>query len=79
MNLSDITLGHRGSVINYLTKDLITEFSFQFPLCDISSQLNIIDNLFDKIDLNTQQIQTLQKLRDTLLSKLINGEVKVNA
>lgn len=77
MNLDDITVGHRGSVINYLTKDMITEFSFPFPPHDISKQLKSLDALFDKIDVNTKQIQTLQKLRDTLLPKLVSGEVKV--
>lgn len=32
---------------------------------------------FDKIRKNTQQIQTLQNLRDTLLPKLMSGEVRV--
>jgi len=39
----------------------------------------IITDLFEKILANTRQIQTLQKLRDTLLPKLISGEVKVRA
>lgn len=34
--------------------------------------------LFEKIKTNSQQIQTLETLRDTLLSKLISGEVRVN-
>lgn len=38
---------------------------------------NIIEPLFNKISSNCFQIQTLQKLRDTLLPKLISGEVKV--
>lgn len=36
-----------------------------------------ISNLFDKIYINNIQIQTLKKLRDTLLPKLISGEVHV--
>lgn len=34
--------------------------------------------LFEKIKTNSQQIQTLETLRDTLLPKLISGEVRVN-
>ncbi|MCL2638699.1 MAG: restriction endonuclease subunit S [Oscillospiraceae bacterium] len=34
---------------------------------------------FKKIEHNNAQIQTLQKLRDTLLPKLISGEVKIHA
>jgi len=35
------------------------------------------DRIYDKVDANTSQIQTLDKLRDTLLPKLIDGEVRV--
>lgn len=36
-----------------------------------------IDPLFNKIFTNAKQIQTLEKLRDTLLPKLMSGEVRV--
>jgi len=38
---------------------------------------NNVDNLFEKIERNNAQIITLQKLRDTLLPKLISGEVRI--
>jgi type I restriction enzyme S subunit len=75
--LEDLTAGYHGSVINYLTKDMITDFCFQFPSMNIDAQLNQLDILFEKIDSNSRQIFTLQKLRDTLLPKLISGEVRV--
>jgi type I restriction enzyme S subunit len=34
--------------------------------------------MFDKILFNTKQIQTLEKLRDTLLPKLISGAIRIN-
>ena len=34
-------------------------------------------HFFDKISINTNQIRTLEKLRDTLLPKLMSGEVRV--
>ena len=37
----------------------------------------IIQPIFDTLLNNTQQIQTLQELRDTLLPKLISGEIEV--
>ena len=37
----------------------------------------IVAPIFEKIKTNQRQILTLQKLRDTLLPKLINGEVRV--
>ncbi|MGD2090619.1 MAG: restriction endonuclease subunit S [Candidatus Aminicenantes bacterium] len=36
-----------------------------------------VENFFDKIFINQTQIRTLEKLRDTLLPKLISGEVLV--
>lgn len=38
---------------------------------------NIVETMFDKIFNNQKQIQTLEKLRDTLLPKLLSGEIKV--
>ncbi|MCP4109742.1 MAG: hypothetical protein GY749_30195 [Desulfobacteraceae bacterium] len=35
------------------------------------------DNAWNKIEYNHRQIRTLEKLRDTLLPKLMNGEVRV--
>ncbi|WP_428058198.1 restriction endonuclease subunit S [Candidatus Avelusimicrobium faecicola] len=34
-------------------------------------------NLFDKIEINLKQIQTLTELRDTLLPRLISGKIRV--
>jgi len=39
---------------------------------------NEIEPIFDKIYANTQQIRTLTQLRDTLLPKLMSGEVRVS-
>jgi type I restriction enzyme, S subunit len=37
----------------------------------------ITSPFFEKIRTNTHQIRTLEKLRDTLLPKLMSGEVRV--
>lgn len=37
----------------------------------------IIEPIFEKIFINSKQIQTLENLRDTLLPKLLTGEVRV--
>jgi type I restriction enzyme S subunit len=37
-----------------------------------------VENFFDKIFTNQAQIRTLEKMRDTLLPKLMSGEVRVN-
>ncbi|HDR2645585.1 TPA: restriction endonuclease subunit S, partial [Enterobacter asburiae] len=36
-----------------------------------------VASLFNKKEINTSQIKILEKLRDTLLPKLMSGEVRV--
>ena len=38
---------------------------------------NLANSIFAKINSNQKQIQLLQKLRDTLLPKLISGEIRI--
>ena len=56
----------------------IEKIGFQRPpkekLCTFSKYA---DKAWDKIDNNYSQIQTLSKLRDTLLPKLMRGEIRV--
>lgn len=77
--LSDITGGHQGSVINFITKGMITDFTFSMPKDRglISKKLEQFNEIYEKVDSNTKQIRTLEKLRDTLLPKLMSGEVRV--
>ncbi|MFH1097474.1 MAG: hypothetical protein ABH886_02040 [Candidatus Desantisbacteria bacterium] len=39
----------------------------------------VADNFWQKIQANNLQIHTLSRLRDTLLPKLMSGEVRVKA
>jgi len=78
--LSEITGGHQGSVINFITKGMITGFKFNLPRdrsC-ITNKLFQFNQIFEKIDNNSKKIRTLEKLRDTLLPKLMAGEVRVD-
>jgi type I restriction enzyme S subunit len=56
----------RNLLINYPNVSYIKEFETEVSFC------------FDKIDSNTNQIKTLETLRDTLLPKLMSGEVRVS-
>ena len=47
------------------------------PLSAIANFNDFVDPLFQKIISNKKQIRTLEKLRDTLLPKLMSGEVRV--
>jgi Restriction endonuclease S subunits len=77
--LDDITGSYKGSVINYITKDMIEDFKFSLPKdrTSIIDKLLYFDSIYEKVDANTSQIQTLEKLRDTLLPKLMSGEIRV--
>lgn len=75
--LEPITSGARGSVINFITKGMIEDFSFKYEPELLSSFALQCDNLFDKVDKNHVQISTLVGMRDTLLPKLMSGEVRV--
>lgn len=68
-----------GSSVIHLSKKAIPSYTFRLPpikkILDFSEK---IQWTHDKHNLNLQNIQTLEKLRDTLLPKLMSGEVRVN-
>ena len=79
-HLEELTAGHRGSVINYLTKGMIEDFKIIIPkdkkvLYKIAEKFRSINQLIDK---NKAENRTLKNLRDTLLPKLMSGEIRVN-
>ena len=55
----------RGLKINYPSLEYIAEFE------------STVKPYFGKIDFNKNQIRTLESLRDTLLPKLMSGEIRV--
>jgi type I restriction enzyme S subunit len=77
--LDDITMGHCGSVINFITKGMIENFHLLImPDTSIFNEVcRRLNEINEKIDSNDLQIRTLRRLRDTLLPKLMSGEVRV--
>jgi len=71
-----ITGASQGSVIKFITKGMIENFKIVYP--NNIKFINFFNQILDNIENNTNQIQTLQNLRDTLLPKLINGEIEVD-
>lgn len=67
-----------GSIFTNLKTDILKEFIIPIPdeksLTDFQIQ---IVSIFEKLLSNAKQIQTLENLRDTLLPKLLSGEVRV--
>lgn len=68
-----------GSIFTNLKTDILKEYPI--PIADNESLLffdNQIKPIFNKILKNQTQIRTLTALRDTLLPKLMSGEVRVS-
>lgn len=67
-----------GSVFTNLKTDILKSQNIKIPPFKIEEQfLNKVNSKFEKIRENTLEIQTLTNLRDTLLPKLISGEVRL--
>jgi len=68
-----------GSAVPSMTTEILNNLPLKKPPTAILEKYDnkIAAPLFSKIEANNTQIHTLQKLRDTLLPKLISGEVKV--
>lgn len=67
-----------GSSVIHLSKKALPSFKFKCPPTEkIGSFTTLVDPMDQKIQKNIKQIQTLEKLRDTLLPKLMSGEVRV--
>ena len=70
--------GSTSSIAEAINTKIIKEIKILVPNDElITSFQSLINPVFQKIRLNTLEIQTLEKLRDTLLPKLIDGEVRV--
>ena len=58
--------------------NVIKEYDIKVPPLEIIEELNLqLAGILSKLENNANQIHTLEKLRDTLLPKLMSGEVRV--
>jgi type I restriction enzyme S subunit len=68
-----------GSVFDTITTNTFKEHSIKLPdEANIKQFEKSISPYFQKMFSNTTQIRTLTQLRDTLLPKLMSGDVKIN-
>jgi len=68
-----------GSVFDTITTQTFEETSIALPKADMIKSFNLqVRAYFEKIFANQTQIRTLEKLRDSLLPKLMTGEVRVS-
>ena len=72
-----MSLGN-GSVFTNLKTDILKDYITVFPSENILNKFNnIVSSLFKKILNNARENERLASLRDTLLPKLMNGEINV--
>lgn len=77
-NLASIITASNGSTFDEISRTVFKELDFVIPPPRKLEEFDkIIKPLFDKIKNNELQIQNLQNLRDTYLSKLMSGEARV--
>ena len=58
--------------------DLLRNYAVKVNLVRMKEFHKAVEPYFKKINSNTKQIKTLTKLRDTLLPKLMSGEIRLN-
>lgn len=67
-----------GSAYPAVDPKVIVDASFVEPHIDLKNRFfSVVDPLFRRIHLNTQESRTLAELRDTLLPRLISGELRI--
>lgn len=71
--------GASGSAREFFQKGVFYELIIPLPPLELLNRFEeTAESLFSRIELNRYQIRTLEKLRDTLLPKLMSGEVRVS-
>jgi len=77
-NMEGIKNSGNGSVFQEIAKSVFKEISITIPPQSLLDNFGkTVSPFFNKIKTNQQQIRTLEKLSDTLLPKLMSGEVRV--
>lgn len=76
--VDDLLTAAYGSIFDTITTRTFESVNLKFPSLNSIEKFNEeISPIFSKKETNTQQIKTLETLRDTLLPKLMSGEVRV--
>jgi len=77
LNFEDM---NSDSAVPGLNRDLALSTEIKIPPLEILQDFNDFTSVFvNKLNTNQTQIRTLEKLRDTLLPKLMSGEVRIGA
>lgn len=78
LSVSELQSKGHGSVFNTITGDTFKSIDVAFSGGRLTREFdNLVSPYFDKILANSLQAKTLSKLRDTLLPKLMSGELRI--
>ncbi|MBU3822506.1 restriction endonuclease subunit S [Flavobacteriaceae bacterium XHP0103] len=78
LKIEEIILNETGGAQPHINKNDVNETEIIVPDSDyMNKAMETISPMFKKITNNSLQIETLKKQRDTLLPKLMSGEVRV--
>ena len=68
-----------GTTVLHMNKRALPDFNTQIPTCEDAARMNeIAKSIFTKMSENLSEIANLTKLRDSLLPKLMSGELEIN-
>ena len=68
-----------GSVFDTITKKTFKQLLISSPPIELIREFHkVVSNIFERILINDQEIETLSEIRDTLLPKLILGELRIS-
>lgn len=74
-----ILASSKGSTVRMITKDAIEKYKIALPSAAvIENVMQILKPINEKSIINQTQIRTLTQLRDTLLPKLMSGEIQLD-
>jgi type I restriction enzyme S subunit len=79
LKVQDLASMNVGSAVPSMTTEILNNMPVDLPPSDIFKLFeNSVSPFYHKMKSNQTQIQTLSALRDTLLPKLMSGELKIN-
>jgi type I restriction enzyme S subunit len=74
----DVISLNRGSTQPLVTQSDLKNQEFAIPSQELLKEFHFLtSSLFNKLDANTEQSETLANIRNTLLPKLMSGEIRV--
>lgn len=74
-----VMAGSKGTKMPRGDKQQIMKYPIAIPTNFVLKEFsNLVEPMFELISLSNNEIQTLSSLRDTLLPKLMSGQIKVN-